>query len=248
MRRSAPSIALPVSTIVLVVALAAQVGFWSVSRTVLPEQTIVPPVPAREAVVALSLGDTQAGYRAIGLNLQNFGDTGGRWSALADYDYDRLAAWFDLSTSLDPKAWYVPALAASYYAQTPRPEDARRMVEKLVAFAAHDRAVRWRLLAHTVYLARHRVGDLDYALEIARMLAAVENDDMPFWPRQWPALILFEMGRTDEAAREFQALGARFPDMSEEEARYHAYFLESVLGIRDDAATEDRAPSAAGNP
>lgn len=215
----------------LVVALAAQVVLWHAGRDIMPERPIVPPVPARASVEALALGDGQVAYRAMGLALQNFGDTGGRRSALADYDYTRLIGWLDLLIALEPKAWYAPALAAVYYAHTPQSEDARRVIEFLVAFAHRDPPSRWRLLAHAVHLARHNVRDLPYALEIARGLAAIQAADMPFWPRQLPALILADLGRVEEAAREIRALGARYPDMPPEEARYQDYFLEHRLGL-----------------
>ena len=153
-----------------------------------------------------------------------------------DYDYDRLIAWFELLTDVDAQAWYVPVLAAYYYAQTPVEADARRTVAFVAEFAQRDPARHWRLLGHAVYIARHRLKDLPLALSLARELAALKIAELSFWARQMPALVLAEMGEVDAAAAEIRALQERFPDLPPEEARYHEYFLEEVLGRGEGAA------------
>lgn len=218
------------ATLVLLVALAAQLAFWAASRDVVIAQTIVPPAPGRVVIAAVALGDTQAAYRVMGLRLQNFGDHDGQWTGLRDYDYDRLIDWFELLTAVDAQAWYVPVLAAYYYAQTPVDADVRRVVAFVSDFAHRDPARHWRLLGHAVYIARHRLDDLPLALSLARELAGLEITDLPFWARQMPALVLAEMGEANAAEAEIRALQERFPDLPPEEARYHEYFLEEVLG------------------
>ena len=217
-------------SLVLIAALGCQLAFWAVSRDVVTAQAIVPPAPGHAVVAAVALGDTQAAHRVMGLRLQNFGDSDGQWTGLKDYDYDRLIAWFELLTEVDGRAWYVPVLAAYYYAQTPVDADARRTVAFVAKFAQRDPARHWRLLGHAAYIARHRLGDLPLALSLARELAGLEVAELPFWARQLPALILAEMGEADAAAAEIRALRERFPDLPPEEARYHEYFLEEVLG------------------
>jgi hypothetical protein len=218
-------------TLVLIAAFGAQIVLWASSRDIVVAEPVVPPAPGQAVVAAVALGDTQAAYRAMGLQLQNFGDTGGQWTGLAGYDYDRLIDWFELLTDVDDRAGYVPVLAAYYYSQSPDEEHVRRVVTFVSAFARRDPATRWRLLGHAVYIARHRLRDFPLALTLARELAAFDVGEMPFWTRQLPALVLAEMGEREAAMREIRALQERYPDLPPEEARYHKYFLEEVLGV-----------------
>lgn len=214
----------------LVMLLVGQIVFSQLAREARIVTEAVPPAPAAIALTAMALGDSQAAYRAGGLALQNFGDTGGRWTRLADYDYARLIAWFERLVELDGEALYVPVLAAYYYGQTPVAADARALIDFLAGYALAHPARRWRLLAHAVYLARHHLGDLELALALARKLAALEVADLPFWARQLPALVLAEMGETEAAGREIEALARRHPDLPPEEARWHDAFRARLLG------------------
>jgi tetratricopeptide (TPR) repeat protein len=224
--RFAPPGALP-----LAVLLVGQIVFSQLARDTRVESEAVPPAPPAAALAAMALGDSQAAYRAGGLALQNFGDTGGRWTRLADYDYARLVGWFERLVELDGEALYVPALAAYYYGQTPVAADARAVIDFLSGYALARPARRWRLLGHAVYLARHHLGDLELALVLAHRLAALEVDGLPFWARQLPALVLAEMGETEAARREIEALARRYPDLPPEEARWHDAFRDRVLGV-----------------
>jgi tetratricopeptide (TPR) repeat protein len=228
----APRLTLSPGALPLAVLLVGQIVFSQLARDTRVELEAVPPAPPAAAVLAaIALGDSQAAYRAGGLALQNFGDTGGRWTRLADYDYARLVGWFERLVELDGEARYVPVLAAYYYAQTPVVADARAVIDFVAGYALARPARRWRLLGHAVYLARHHLGDLELALALARRLAALEVDGLPLWARQLPALVLAEMGETEAARREIEALARRYRDLPPEEARWHEYFRDRVLGV-----------------
>jgi len=208
--------------------LAAQLALSLALLAWRPAVEPVPPAPAAAHLALMTLGDAQAAYRLGALSVQNFGDTGGRTLPLADYDYERLTAWFDALTELDPEAWHVPVLAATYYGLTPVAEDARTVTAWLHRHAMAQPAARWRLLAQAVHLARHQLADLPLALTLARDLAAFEVAAMPIWTRQLPAQILAEMGDVAAARREIEAIERRFPDLPEAERHYHREFLDGL--------------------
>ncbi len=205
--------------------LAAQGAFWVWTREARVEAALVPPPPSERAVAALAFGDAQFLYRALTLRLQNMGDGGGRFPPLRDYDYGRLAGWFRRIEALDHGADFLPAVAGHYYGASPEPDQVRRMVTFLRAHAARDPARKWRWLAHAVYLARHRVGDLDLALAAAHELAALEVPDLPMWTRQMPAFVLSAAGEAEAARDLMAALLASTPDLSREEAAYMRDFI-----------------------
>ena len=212
----------------LAILLAAQVALAVALHDATRLAPLVPPPPPAPALTLFALGDAQLAYRLGGLALQNFGDSGGRATPLADYDYDRVIGWIEALVRLDGRAWYVPMLAANYYSQTPVAADARAILGFLERHALARPAVRWRLLAHAVQIARHRLADLPLALALARRLAALEIESMPIWTRQIPAQILAEMGETEAARVEIEALARRFPDLAEAEARWQRHFLDSL--------------------
>lgn len=142
----------------------------------------------------MTAGDPQMAYRIYGLMLQNLGDTGGRSTALKDYDYGRLGEWFFLEDSLDERSNYIPMLAAFYFGATQSGEDLVPVIDYLEAAGRHPYEQKWRWLAHAVYLARHGEDNMGRALELANELAALWQPGRPAWMRQMPALILTAEG------------------------------------------------------
>lgn len=179
-------------------AVAANIAFWTDSHQKRAIWRNVPPVPSADGAAAMGLGDPQFAYRAQGLMLQNLGDTGGRETALKDYDYAALEKWFDLADALDPRSNYVPMLASWYFGATTEPEQMGHVVNYLEKVGQRPDGEKWRWLAYSVYLAWHGMGDLNRALELAQLLARNAAPDAPEWTRNMPALVLNAKG--DKAA------------------------------------------------
>lgn len=209
------------STLLLIGVALMQLVFWSLTRTIRVEPELVPPAPTPEALDLLAFGDRQFLYRALGLEVQNFGDTGGRFTPLLDYDYARLGEWFDRLDRLDPVADYAPAIAAQYYGLTPTGADTVHIVLYLARHARRDITHKWRWLAQAAYMARHKVKDLPLALDLARELADLSNryPGLPVWTRSMPAFILAEMGETEAARLLLGAILESEPSLSPEEVR-----------------------------
>lgn len=184
---------------VFFLALAAHGVFSWQARDLQAAWANVPPVPTEEGATILALGDRQFAYRSIGIMIQNLGDTGGRTTPLYEYDYERLAEWFFLEHKLDPRADFIPLLAAYYFGATQTPEELDPVIEYLAVAGQRPEPQKWRWLAQAVYLARFRRGDLDKALELAHILASLYREGMPGWTRQMPAFIAAATGDKETA-------------------------------------------------
>ncbi len=173
--------------------------FWTQSRPVKARWLNVPPTPGYHQVILSSLGDKQLAYRSISMMLQNLGSIGGDVRPLGEYNYDELTQWFFLSAALDERSDFVPYLAAYYYGAGQDTEKLRYMMPYLYDVGTLPYPNKWMWLAQGAFLARHRVGDLDLALEFANTLANLENPGLPVWTRQMPAFIRYAQGEKEAA-------------------------------------------------
>jgi hypothetical protein len=208
--------------------IALQIGLAFAIKGKRPPEAIVTPPPAPRAAQAMSLGDDQFLYRALALEVQEMGDSGGRFSPLGDYDYKMLMAWFRLLDGLDARSDYAVSLAALQYGLTQKPEDARLIAQYIREHAASDPAKKWRFLAHAAYIARHRGKDLDLALAIAKDLAEIDLPDIPAWTKQMPAFIMTEMGDKEAALAYLSALIATGSMSEEEKIHMHNYIQKRL--------------------
>lgn len=219
-------------TALLLVLLMFQGGFWHRSHGIAPYLGIVPEPPAHALAATLTLGDTQFAYRIYALQLQNFGDSFGRNTPLADYDYDRLSRWFRLMDTLDDRANFVPSLASYYFSQTPNRKDVRYIIRYLETHAARYPEKKWWWLAQAVYLAKHKLNDYPEALRLAHILAATPGD-LPIWTRQMPAFIHEDLGETEAALAIIQAILRNADNLDDKELNFMEYFIRERLGLQD---------------
>ena len=215
--------------IAVLVALALQVAFWSQTRHLRAGWEGVPPAPSRAVARALALGDNQFLYRTATYTLQNMGDEGGRVTPLTDYDYVRLGRWFALLDGLDPESDYLPVLAGYYFGATQKTGDVRVVVDYLARLAARDPGRNWRWYVHAVFLARHRIGDMELALSLAERLAAIEAPGLPVWTRQMPAFVLADLGENEAARAIIEAILLTDPNLAPAEINFMQDFLETRL-------------------
>ena len=72
--------------ILFMVLLLIQVFFWSKIKTLRAVLPIVKDPPNEKTIKAFTLGDDEFFYRLKGFEVQNMGDTFGRFSPLRNYD------------------------------------------------------------------------------------------------------------------------------------------------------------------
>ena len=219
-------------------AVLANICFWISVRDVQSQWLNVPAPPPAEYAAAAGLGDRSLAYRMNSITIQNFGDTGGRMTALKDYNFEKLADWFFIQDRLDPKSNHIPYLAAYYFSSSQEPQKIRPILLYLERAGSRIDGEKWRWLAQAVFLARFKLNDLDLALSMARKLAALDKPDMPAWTKQMPAFVMNAKGEKEAAyALMLEILKSGSEKMHPEEVQEMQRYMCTV--ILDEAQAKD---------
>ena len=160
-----------------------------------PVRTVSLPSPPRLDIArSLSFGDDIFSGKLAMLWLQGFDNQPGISLSFAGLDYAKLSAWLSLIIALDPQAQY-PLLAASRIYTEVADNDKRRLMLNFVQREfMRDPNLRWRWMAHAVFVAKHRMGDAALALQYAETLAAhADGPEVPRWAKQMVIFLLEEM-------------------------------------------------------
>ncbi len=213
----------------VLIALSLQAAFWWQTRDVRAAWEGVPPAPSNQVAKALAMGDGQFLYRAATFVLQNMGDEGGDVTPLKDYDYQRLGQWFSLLDRFDPYSEYLPVLVGYYFSQSQDPNDVRVVISFLAHIAIRDPERNWRWMAHAIYLARHRVKDMNLALSLAYRMAAIKGPGIPIWAQQMPAFVLADVGEKEAARDLMKAIMDSQADLEPSEVEFMRDFIENRL-------------------
>jgi len=122
----------------LALFIGLQLVYWYKTADIQPEMEIVPNVPGRESLHAMTFGDDEFYFRTLAFMLQNSGDTYGRFSPLRYYDFNKLYQWFTLLDELDNRSDMMPSMASYYFSQTQNTADIRYVVDYLYAHSLND--------------------------------------------------------------------------------------------------------------
>lgn len=217
------------SDLILYFFLCLQVALWTYTKSYPPVMGIVPNVPSKTSVKALSLGDEQFYFRILAFNLQNAGDTFGRFTALKHYNYQKLKDWFMLLDELDPKSNFIPSLAGYYFSQTQNKADLIYIIDYLEAHAERDMYHKWWWMAQASYIANHKMNNKDRALALAKKVAATKRDDLPIWAKQMPVFILEQKGEFEEAYAMIEEIVRNIDSLEPGEANFIRYFIQERL-------------------
>jgi hypothetical protein len=222
-----------------VACLLLQGAYWWHIREIMPEMAIVPDVPGEQTVHALSFGDEEVFFRLYAFNLQNAGDTFGRFTALYKYDYNKLYRWFLLLDEFNAESNYLPALATYYFAQTQNHADVRYMVNYLDAYTLGREKEKWWWVVQAVYMAQHKVGDLQLAQKMADRLQGVHG--IPIWAQQMPAFVHEARGEFGAALTIIEDILKHPEEYSESELTFMRYFVDERLGRLNEVEKEYEA-------
>lgn len=185
--------------LILGVAILANFGVWHYTSPRVPVWENVPIAPSAMGTTAAFLGDKELAYRSMALTLQSFGNDAGQVQAFKDYNYENLGTWFNLTDSLDPKAEYVPFLAAYYFSASQDPQKIMPIITYLRRIGTYPEDDKWRYLGHAVFLAYHKMNNNALALELADELEKTYKPGMPAWPLQMKAILASKMGEKEMA-------------------------------------------------
>jgi len=217
---------------VFILLLGLQGGFWYRTHTILPDMGVVPDVPGESTLKALSFGDDQALFRLLALNLQNAGDTFGRFTALYKYDFSKLYHWFTLLDTLDKESNFLPSMATYYFSQSQNKNDVTYIIDYLDQYSKGREKDKWWWTVQGTYLASHKMNDLDRALELAERLDNVRG--IPLWAQQMPAFIHEKRGEFDDASVIIQNILKDEKTFSQGELNFMRYFAKERLHKLDE--------------
>ncbi len=217
--------------LLMVLLVATQGVFWYRTQAIEPRLEVVPAPPGKTAVEALSLGDREAYFRVLALQMQNFGDTYGRFTSLRFYDFSRLSGWFYLLDGLDPRSDLLPTMAATYFSQTQNTPDVRYMVDFLYDHASRDVATKWWWLLQGTYLASYKLQDLALASKVADKMI---DPQVPVWAQQMAAVVHEKRGEMEDALRIMETIRDHAVSLSKYEMNYMTYFVKERLHKLDE--------------
>ena len=217
---------------VLLLCVFAQLGFWYKTHEIKPDFSIVPEVPGRQTLHALTFGDNEFYFRIMAFTLQNAGDTFGRFTALRYYDFNKLYHWFSLLDELDAKSNMIPSMATYYFAQTQNTPDVRYVVDYLYEHASRDVEHKWWWLLQAIYLSSHKLNDMDLAMKAAEPL---QNDKVPVWAREMTAVVHEKRGEMDDALHIMETIKNNVDNIPQADLNYMTYFVKERLGKLDES-------------
>lgn len=217
----------------LFVFLALNTFFWTGARDVFMKWGGVPPVPTKTGALAMSLGDTELAFRLGAFTLQGLGDGGGQTARMSDYDYKKLERWFWLMNELDPASDHVPMLASYYFSASSKKEDIMVLVNYLGTVGQSPYGSKWRWLAQAVLMARHKLNNLDLALDLAYKLSKMQpiGETLPHWARQMPAFVLAAKGDKEDARKLMEDMLLTSERFHPNEVNFMKGYLIEQLGV-----------------
>lgn len=220
---------------ILLIVLVLGCIFFAINKrneNVLPKLGIVPNVPSVKTVKLLSFGDEQFYFRILALQIQNSGDSFGRFTALKEYDFEALSRWFLLLDDLDSRSNFIPSLAAYYYSNTQKVEDNTYIVDYLESHYDKDPINKWWWLGQAALISSYKLKDKNRALRLAFKLSN-SPAKLPRWAQQMPAIIYAEMGEKELAFKIMNDLYNRFDDYTEQDLNYMNDFIQDRLGYKN---------------
>lgn len=187
--------------VAFVLALAAQLLWYGLVPAPGNERRALPPAPPESLLRVAAFGEPAVLARAGTLWLQYFDQQPGDSVPYRELDYGRLRAWLERWLALEPSSEYPLSLAVRLYGQVSDSSRQRIMLDFVHEAFHEDPGARWRWLAETTLLAKHRLEDMELALRYARDLAEhTAGLDVPYWAQDLQILLLEDMGEY-EAAR-----------------------------------------------
>ena len=122
-------------------------------------------------------------------------------------DYAVLVDWLELISQISPHSEYSMLLASRIYTQTSDPQQLHLMLDFIERQFDADPQLHWRRLAEASLIAKHKLHDLDLALQMAEKIARQPASvQMPQWARDFRFLLLAELNEFESAIAIIQAL------------------------------------------
>ena len=178
-------------------------------------------------VMRLQLHDNQAGKHV-------------RYSRL---DYERLVDWLDQIYQLNTQSAYPTMLASRVYSQTRDKARLKIILEFIDRTFMQNPQLHWRRLAEASVIAKHKLGDLQLALQMAEKLSSQPASVvMPRWARDMQFILLGDMNEFETAMTIIVALLQSEAVNDPDEIRFLRekllYFQQKLSELRQKSESE----------
>jgi len=155
----------------------------------------------------LALGSEQLLGYLLTIRLQLHDNQAGQHFRYSLIDYDVLLDWLELVSTMNPGGEYATLLASRIYSQTGDADRLRRILAFIERRFDENPQLYWRRLAEASLLAKHKLHDLERALQMAEKIARQPASvQMPQWARDFRFLLLAELNEFESAIAIIQAL------------------------------------------
>ena len=155
----------------------------------------------------IAMGSEQLLGYLLAMRLQLHDNQAGRHFRYSLVDYDVLIDWLERISEINLHIEYPLLLASRIYSHTSDPDRLRQILAFIERRFDENPQLHWRRLAEASLLAKHKLHDLELALQMAEKIARQpESVQMPQWARDFRFLLLAELNEFESAIAIIQAL------------------------------------------
>jgi hypothetical protein len=148
----------------------------------------------------LSLGSGQLLSYLLAIRLQLHDNQAGKHISYNQIDYALLVNWLDQIYRINTRSEYPMMLASRVYSQTRDKAQLRILLGYVARTFMVNPQLHWRRLAEASVIAKHQLGDLQLALQMAELLSGQpESVKMPRWARDMQFILLGDMNEYETA-------------------------------------------------
>ena len=202
------------------------------------------PTPFASSIYrGLSMGSQQLFSYLLAIRLQLHDNQAGRHVRYSQLDYNLLANWLDQIYQLNTQSEYPMLLASRVYSQTRDKARLRIILEYIDRTFMQNPQLHWRRLAEASVIAKHQLGDLPLALQMADKLSSqAESIKMPPWARDMQLILLGDMNEFETAITIIVALLQSNSVNDPDEARFLKekllYFQQKLSELQQKSTIE----------
>ncbi len=191
----------------------------------------------------LSMGSEQLFSYLLAIRLQLHDNQAGKHIRYSQLDYQRLVDWMDQIYQLNTQSEYTMLLASRVYSQTRDKARLRTILEYIDRTFMLNPQLHWRRLAEASVIAKHQLGDLKLALQMADKLSSQPASvEMPRWARDIQFILLGNMNEFETAIAIIVALLQSDAVNDPDEARFLQekllYFQQKLSEFQQNSASE----------
>lgn len=196
----------------------------------------LPSPPADTSLFSFNFAEPQLLARSLMLWLQTYDSQSGKLIQYDQLSYEDIIKWLTLVHKLNKRSQYPMITATHLFTETRDQSKVRQMLGFVEQSFLSNPEAFWRWQAYAIVLAKHRLKDIDYALQLAQNLnKATKNHQIDAWARDMEFLILEDIGEFEASA----LLIKNLLDSGEiKEARELRFLTSKLKAIKDKQAAQ----------